>query len=174
MLRLVIVKSKRSISVLLLSYPLLVATGVLHPTPLDHIAYVTLFFAFGALGREKSLKNSKSIRVSINSSASGLTSSNSSPAASSFASSSCDSSNNTFRASDACLDHCQLKQIFVSCHKGPYRVRFLLVPQKNLSSHGCSWSASYRYGSIRVRTLMQFRASLSGAISGSGKDGLLS
>jgi hypothetical protein len=132
---------------------------------------VTLFLVFWDLGNVKSAKNSMSIRVSISSSASGFTSSNSSPAASSFASSSCDSSKRTSRARDAFLGCCQSPELGIWWYKESNRVRFLLTPQKNLSSHDCSLSSSYKYGRIRVRTLMQLRASLSGASSGSGNDG---
>ena len=103
MLWLVSVKSSLNISVRLLSNSFVVPTEVLHPTPLCHIAYVTLFLVFCGLGNVKSAKNSRSIRVSISSSANGFTSSNSSPAASSFASSSCDSSKSTSRAKAAFL-----------------------------------------------------------------------
>jgi hypothetical protein len=169
MLRLVKVNSNRNISVRLLSNSLLVPTGVLHPTPLCQIAYVTLLLLFGALGRVKSAKNSMSISVSINSSASGFTSSNSSPAASNLASSSGDSSNSTSRASAAFLIDCQPSSNFQE--RGTHRVRFLLTPQKNLSSHDCNWSDSYKYGNILVKTRIQFSASLSGANSMSGNEG---
>jgi len=102
-LLLVKVKSNRKISVRLLSNSLLVPTGTLHPTPLCQIAYVTLLLPLGDFGNVNSAKNSKSISVSINSSANGLTSSNSSPAASNFANSSCDSSKRTLRANAAFL-----------------------------------------------------------------------
>jgi hypothetical protein len=69
-----------------------------------------------------------------------LTSSNSSPAASNFASSSCDSSNRTSRAKAAFLRSCQLPHLIN--HKASYLVRFLLTPQKNLSSHSSKCSAS--------------------------------
>lgn len=52
-----------------------------------------------------------------------------------------------------------------------YLVRFLLTPQKNLSSHSCKASVSKMNGNIRVRIRIQFNASFSGANSGSGKDG---
>jgi len=66
------VSSKRRISVLLLSNSLVEATGVLQPTPLCHIAYETLFLPAATFGRVKSEKKSRSISVSMISSASGL------------------------------------------------------------------------------------------------------
>lgn len=48
---------------------------------------------------------------------------------------------------------------------------FRLALQKNLSSQTSRLSASYINGKIRVRILMQFRASRSGAMSASGKEG---
>jgi hypothetical protein len=44
------VSNKRRISVLLLSNSFVDATGVLQPTPLCHIAYVTLFLPAVTLG----------------------------------------------------------------------------------------------------------------------------
>jgi hypothetical protein len=72
------VKSSRRISLLLLSYSLVVATAVLQPTPLCQMAYVTFGRPFCCGGMVRSEKNSKSMSVSINSSASGFASSNSS------------------------------------------------------------------------------------------------
>lgn len=140
MLWLVRVKSSRSISMRLLSNSLLVPTDVLHPTPLCQIAYETLLLLDGDPGSVKSAKNSMSIRVSISSSASGFTSSNSSPASCSLACSSGDSSNKTFRARDAFL--VEVSTDLLLPRGETYRVRFLLTPQKKLSSHGCSCSAS--------------------------------
>src|SRR5690348_16007399 len=61
-----------SISVRLLSNSFVEATGVLQPTPLCHIAYDTLFLPAGTLGSVNSEKNSRSISVSMISSASGF------------------------------------------------------------------------------------------------------
>ena len=108
MLWLVKVNNRRSISMRLLSNSLLVPTDVLHPTPLCQIAYETLLLPVGDLGNVKSAKNSISIRVSISSSASGFTSSNSSPAACSLTCSSGDSSKITFRAKEAFLQRNQV------------------------------------------------------------------
>src|SRR5271169_4312966 len=74
---LVIVNNSRKISHRLLSYSLLEPIEVLHPTPLCHIAYVTLLFAVGSLGIVKLEKKRRSTRVSSNSSARGFTSSKS-------------------------------------------------------------------------------------------------
>lgn len=71
------VRSSRRISVLLLSNSLVEAMGVLQPTPLCHIAYVTLAFPSGTLGSVNSEKKSRSMRVSMISSASGFAFSNS-------------------------------------------------------------------------------------------------
>src|SRR3954452_11905677 len=48
---LIIVSTRRSISQRLLSRSLFVLIDCLQPTPLCQMAYVTLFFAFGNLGR---------------------------------------------------------------------------------------------------------------------------
>lgn len=123
------VSSSLSISILLLSNSLVVATDVLHPTPLCHIAYVTFGFPFCTGGSVSPEKNIKSINVSTNSSASGLASSNSSTLSlgvlppPSSSSSPPPSKSTSFATADL-------------------RVRFLLVPQKNRSSHGCSASDS--------------------------------
>lgn len=78
MLWLVMVSSRRSISLRLLSNSLVVATDVLQPTPLCQMAYDTFGRPLGCLGRVRSEKNSKSTKVSISSSARGLASSKSS------------------------------------------------------------------------------------------------
>lgn len=147
------VKRSRKISDRLASYSFVVATAVLQPTPLCHIAYETLDCPSGCGGIVKSEKNKRSTRVSISSSASGFTSSNSSDSGFGPSLSTCDSSNRTSFAMAA------------------LRVRFLLVAQKNCASQAPKLSFSYKNGSIRVRTLMQFKASLEGANSGSGKEG---
>ena len=93
---LVNVSNNRRISVLLLSNSLLVPMEVLQPTPLDQIEYLTLPFSFWGIGKVKSQKNSRSVKVSISSSASGFASSNSSGVSrGSGLSSGCASSNKT-------------------------------------------------------------------------------
>lgn len=74
----VIVNNSRRISHRLLSRILLDPIAELQPTPLCQIEYVILLFAVGSCGIVKSAKKSRSNRVSISSSASGLTSSYSS------------------------------------------------------------------------------------------------
>lgn len=101
----------------------------------------------------RSAKNKRSIKVSMSSSASGFTSSYSSVFALIACLSASASSNSTSFAMTA------------------RRVRFRRVPQKKRCSQAARFPFSYRYGRIRVRTRIQFRASLSGASSGSGKDG---
>lgn len=110
------VNSSRSISVRLFSNSLVEATGVLQPTPLCHIAYDTLFFPAGTLGSVNSEKNRRSMSVSMISWASGLASSNSGSPSVGVCSGSA-SSNST------------------SVRSWPRLLRFLLAPQKNLSSH---------------------------------------
>lgn len=149
------VRSRRRISVLLLSNSLVDATGVLQPTPLCQMAYVTLFLPAGTLGRVNSEKKSRSMRVSIISSASGLAFSNSGSFSVGGCSGSASSKSTSVRTS------------------WPRRLRLRRVAQKNWSSHVSRWSASYRKGSRRVRTRMQLRASRSGARSGSGNEGWL-
>ncbi|KAH8640796.1 hypothetical protein IG631_03737 [Alternaria alternata] len=149
------VSSRRRISVRLLSNSLVEATGVLQPTPLCHIAYVTLFLPAVTLGRVNSEKKRRSISVSIISSASGLAFSNSGSFSVGVCSGSASSKMTSLRTS------------------WPRRLRFRRAAQKKWSSHVSRWSASYRKGSSRVRTLMQLRASRSGASSGSGKEGWL-
>lgn len=168
------VSSSLSISILLLSNSLVVATDVLHPTPLCHIAYVTFGFPCCTRGSVSPEKNMRSTSVSTSSSASGLASSNSSslslgvlpppspsPSASASASASLSPSPSPPPSKSTSFATADL------------RVRFLLAPQKNLSSHGSSASDSYTYGRMRVSTRMQLRASRSGASSGSGNDGWL-
>lgn len=149
------VNKRRKISVLLLSNSLVEATGVLQPTPLCHIAYVTLFLPAVTLGRVNSEKKSKSMSVSIISSASGFAFSNSGSFSVGVCSGSASSKMTSLRTS------------------WPRRLRFRRAAQKNWSSHVSRWSASYRKGRSRVRTRMQLRASRSGASSGSGKEGWL-
>ena len=117
------------------------------------MAYVTLLFPAGAFGKVKSEKKSKSISASISSSARGFAFSNSGSPSVGVCSGSVSSNITSDRT---------------SC---PLRLRFRRAPQKNLSSHASKWSDSYMKGRSRVRTRMQFRASLSGASSGSGKEG---
>jgi hypothetical protein len=149
------VSNSRRISVLLLSNSFVEATGVLQPTPLCHIAYVTLFLPADTFGRVNSEKNSRSIKASIISSASGFAVSNSGSRSVGVCSGSASSKMTSLRT------------------RWPRRLRFRLDAQKNWSSHCSRWSASYRKGSSRVSTLMQLRASRSGASSGSGKEGWL-
>ena len=119
-----IVSSNRSISILLLSSSFVVATDVLHPTPLCHIAYVTFGFPFWTLGSVKPEKNISSTRVSTNSSPRGFASSNSSSLSLGLLSPPLSPSKSTsFATADL-------------------RVRFRRAPQKKRSSHDCRDSAS--------------------------------
>ncbi len=135
--------NNRRISHLLLSNSLLVPTGVLQPTPLCHIAKVTLFFPVGGLGRVKSAKKSRSMRVSMSSSARGFASSNSSSTACCLSSPCWESSNRTSPAREAFLvlsSYVRTNGNSASIY-GEYL--FLLAPQKNRSSQSCSSSISY-------------------------------
>lgn len=147
------VRSSRKISQRLLSNSLLVPTGVLQPTPLCHIAYETLLLPVAGIVNPP--KNKRSMRVSINSSASGLASS-------------------YFSLGDnplLCGSDASVSSNSTSGDMEAFLVSFFRGPQNILSSHSCKLSDSYKYGRIRVRTLTQLRASCSGASSGSGKLG---
>jgi hypothetical protein len=120
------VSSKRKISVLLLSNSFVDAIGVLQPTPLCHIAYVTLFLPAVTLGKVSLEKKSRSISVSIISSASGFAFSNS--AWGSF-------------SVGVCSGSASSKMISLR-NSWPRRLRFRRAAQKNGSSYVLRWSAS--------------------------------